>query len=250
MSGESDGYIVTLAREIEDGTRLHVGANQPDVALAALLARRLWAPRLMAVIATDYVLQHRSSDVQLGRRCYDPRLVAERHATFHQSAAFDDLRRAPMMFAGGLQVDARGNANLIGTRNQGRYSLRGPGSAGLPTMTTMAARFVIACPRHRPATLVPRVDAISVLGDPAARRRSGLDPGSLAAVITPLARFEPSEEGLVLTELAVDAELAEVERQTGFEIRVEGEPARRAPVGEEEAALLDELRGAARRARA
>jgi acyl CoA:acetate/3-ketoacid CoA transferase beta subunit len=240
-----DLYVVALAREISNDVRLHIGANQADVMLAALLARGLWAPRVKVVMNADYVLHARGATLHLGRRCYDPALVAERQATFHQGAAFDDLRRAPMMFGGGLQVDSRGNANLIGIADGDGYRLRGPGSAGLPTMTTMAPRFVVACPLHNTATLVPKVAAISILGDPVARRELGLDERALVAVITPQARFEPTDEGLVVTELAGETDLSDLRQMTGFEVRATGEPQRRPPMTPEEHDALAALRDAA-----
>jgi acyl CoA:acetate/3-ketoacid CoA transferase beta subunit len=241
---DRDLYVVALARDIPDRVRLHIGANQRDVMLAALLARKLWAPGLMMVMNADFILGASDATVHLGRRCYDPWLVAQRRATFHQGAAFDDLRRAPMMIGGGLQVDGRGNANLIGIRNGDDYRLRGPGSAGLPTMTTMAARFVIGCPHHARTTLVPRVDAISILGDPVARREAGIDGRALVAVVTPKARFEPTDEGLLLTELAGDTTMSALRELTGFEVRVAREPGRRPPITPEEQAVLAELRAA------
>jgi glutaconate CoA-transferase, subunit B len=237
-----DLYVIALAREISDGVRLHIGANQSDIMLAALLSRELWAPHLKVVMNADYLLHGRGTTLHLGRRCYDPTLVAERRATFHQADAFDDLRRAPMMFGGGLQVDGRGNANMIGIRDGDGYRLRGPGSAGLPTMTTMAARFVIACPLHNRTALVQKVDMISILGDPVTRRRLGLDERALVAVITPQARFEPTDDGLFVTELAGDTELSKLRELTGFELRTNGEPWRRPPITPEEHAVLAALR--------
>jgi acyl CoA:acetate/3-ketoacid CoA transferase beta subunit len=245
--GIQDLYVAGLAREMRDGERVFIGTNQNDVALAAYLARRLWAPRLR-FWANGMPLVDPSQDLlRVGRSTYDSVLVQGRDSTFRQAHAFDDGLRAPVVFAGGLQVDGRGNANLAGVRGDDGWRLRGPGSAGLPSLTTMAERFFIAVPVHEPRTLVERCSAISVLGDPRARRDAGLHPQALVAVITPLARFVPSDEGLVLTEVAPGHAPEDVERRTGFPVRRADELAVRAALTADEAAALAVLRAAAQR---
>jgi glutaconate CoA-transferase, subunit B len=249
MAPEPDtrGYIAAIARELHDGERLHVGANQVDVAVAAHLARRLWAPRLRCNIAGCWALGDERDTTLLGRNAYERDLVAGRRSTFWQARVFDDLWRAPIVFAGGLQVDGHGNANLIGVHDGERLIVRGPGSAGLPTLTTFATRFYMICPVHEPRFLVPEVSAVSVVGDPAKRRQLGLDPHALRAVITPLARFEPSPDGLVLTQIVAGASVDDVASHTGFKLR-EGDAVReREAVTAEEADVLEALLAAAER---
>jgi glutaconate CoA-transferase subunit B len=244
-------YIAALAREMRDEERIFVGANQNDVALAAYLARSLWAPRLKLWAGGMAQLDRAQDLMRVGRGSYDRTLVGSRDATFWQARAFDDALRAPVVFAGGLQVDARGNANLAGVPAvDGGWRLRGPGSAGLPTLTALAERFFIAVPAHTPRSLVERCAALSVLGDPVAREAAGLARDALVAVVTPLARFEPTDEGLVLTEIADGVTRDELAERTGFAIRQVAEVGRRAPVSPEEAAALDRLEaaGAANRA--
>lgn len=238
-------YIAAIARELADGERVHVGANQNHVALAVQLARRLWAPRLKSNIAGCWVQGDPSDTTVLGRSSYENATVMARQSNFWQARVFEDLLRAPIVFAGGLQVDSHGNANLIGVRQNGRFVVRGPGSAGLPTLTTFAPRFYIICPVHEPRFLVPEVSEISVLGDPRARAGVGLDPDALRAVITPLARFEPSPQGLALTELADGIDLNDVVVNTGFDVVAAPDVARRSPLSAAEAAILNDLRTAA-----
>lgn len=242
-----DLYIAALAREMRDGERIFAGANQNDVALAAYLARRLWAPRLKFWANGMAQLDRTQDDLRVGRETYDGVLVAGRDSTFWQAHAFEDALRAPVVFAGGLQVDQRGNANLVGIPDgRGGWRLRGPGSAGLPSLTALAERFFIGVPDHNPRSLVERCAALSVLGDPVARAAAGLRPDALQAVITPLARFEPSEEGLVLTELAHGVTVEVVAAQTSFALRIDAPPRERQPLTEEEYAALAHLRAATR----
>ncbi|HEY1510969.1 MAG TPA: hypothetical protein VGF93_18310 [Solirubrobacteraceae bacterium] len=239
-----DLLIAAIARELQDDDRLFIGTNQLDVALAAFMARRLWAPKLKFWASSMAHLDPSQDLLRVGRRTLDPVLVAGRDSTFWQAHAFDDALRAPLVFAGGLQVDSRGNANLAGIRDGGGWKLRGPGSAGLPSLTALAERFFIMIPVHEPRFLVAQCSALSVLGDPVAREAAGLAPDALVAVLTPLARFEPSRDGLVLTEIAPQSTVEEVNRCTGWELRQAAEVGQRAPLSEAESRVLAELRAA------
>jgi glutaconate CoA-transferase, subunit B len=244
-----DLLVAAMARELHDGDRLFVGTNQPAVSLAAHLARRLWAPRLRFWASSVAHLDVSQDLNRVGRATLDPILIAGRDATFWQARAFDDALRAPLVFAGGLQVDARGNANLAGLRGGEGWKLRGPGSAGLPSLTALAERFFIMVPVHEPRFLVHECSAVSVLGDPVARAQWGMKPDALIAVITPLARFEPTPDGLVLTETAGGLTATEIGDRTGFPVRTAGKVAQRTALAGPEAAVLDELRVAAARNR-
>jgi acyl CoA:acetate/3-ketoacid CoA transferase beta subunit len=239
-----DLLIAAMARELQDGDRLFVGANQNDVALAAYLARRLWAPKLKFWANSTAHLDPAQDLLRVGRSTLDPVLVSGRDSTFWQAHAFDDALRAPLVFAGGLQVDARGNANLAGIRSDGGWKLRGPGSAGLPSLTALAERFFIMIPMHDPRFVVGECSALSVIGDPVAREALGLRPDALVAVLTPLARFEPSSEGLVLTELASGVTQAQAQEKTGFPLLVAEQVAERAPMTDDEVRILAKLRAA------
>jgi hypothetical protein len=99
-------------------------------------------------------------------------------------------------------------------------------------------------PVHEPRFLVPECSALSVIGDPGARAAAGLHPDALVALITPLARFEPSRDGLTLTELTSGVTVAQLAELTGFEVRPGASVAERAPLDEQERAVLAELRAA------
>ena len=244
-----DLFVAALGREMRDGDRVFVGANQLDVALACFLARRLWAPRLKFWAGVTAQLDRSQDSLRVGRRGDDNVLVAGRDSTFWQAHAFDDALRAPVVFAGGLQVDSRGNANLAGIRSADGWKLRGPGSAGLPSLTGLAERFFISVATHDSRALVEECSALSVVGDPVAREAAGMKRDALVAVITPLARFEPSDDGLVLTELAPGMTRDDVVERTGFALRAAGELRERTALTDEEAAALADLRAAAERNR-
>jgi glutaconate CoA-transferase subunit B len=245
VSVTDDLFIAVMAREMGTCERVFLGANQIDAGIAAVLARRLWASDLR-FWASGMAQIDPTRDAELvGLPTGHHVVVAERGATFMQGRAFEDTLRAPTVFAGGLQVDGRGNVNLVGLPRPGGWKLRGPGSAGLPSLTAFAERFYVIVPVHEPRYLVERCELISVLGDPAARRAAGLSPDALAAVLTPLARFETSAHGLVVTEINAGLNLEELAEHTGFELHPALEVAERPGLSQAEAAGIAELRVAA-----
>lgn len=244
MNSFPDELVVAMARELRDDDRLFTGVYQPEVVLAASVARRLWAPGLRWWAAGTPLVNPASDEIVLGRRSFDRDVMATRSAFFWQARAFDAMgSRSAVCFGGGLQIDGRGNANLAGIRTTAGWRLRGPGSAGLPSLTAWAPRFYLVTPRHDQRTLVAACSRVSIVGDPQRRAQLGYPPGSLRAVLTPLARFDPTPDGLVLTEVACGASVSTVADSTGFEIRVAEKLHERPPVSDEERILLKELRG-------
>jgi acyl CoA:acetate/3-ketoacid CoA transferase beta subunit len=213
-------YVAALARELTSDDTVHVGASQSDVWLACALAQALWAPELRVVAAGTYLLSSGQTRHQLSARTYDPRLITVREGTFQQSRVFHDLRRDRVVFAGGIQMDRRGNANLIGIYDGDRLTFRGPGSGGLPTLTSHAKRFYLTTTTHNARTLVEQVSRVSVLGDPQRRADSGLHRDSMAGLITPLARFNQGTDGLQVVEIAPGLSVEDLARQTGFKLEL------------------------------
>jgi acyl CoA:acetate/3-ketoacid CoA transferase beta subunit len=246
----TDSLVVAMARELHDGDRLFTGVNQHDAVLAAALARRLWAPHLRFWAAGTPAVDRALDEQLVGRPSFDPILYAGRGAFFWQARAFDSMgTRSPICFAGGLQVDARGDANLAGLQTDGQWTLRGPGSAGLPSLTAWPGRFYLLVADHSPRTLVQQCSAVSVVGDPVRREALGMDPLALHAVLTPLARFEPSADGLVLTEVEPGWSVDDIAARTGFPLRASDVRERERPRDDELTALAT-LRDAAARNRA
>lgn len=241
MSGHDPLYLAALAREIRDTDYVHVGAQQADVWIAVKLARALWAPRVRVVASGAFLLDADAPTSQDIPRTYARDVIAARAASFHQTRVFDDLRRARMTFAGGIQVDRCGNANLVGIYEDGELKVRGPGSGGLPTLTSHTDRFFIAVRHHNARVLVERASRISVLGDPVERAAAGLPANALRAVITPLARFETSEAGLRLTEITPETTVEQLQGRTGFPIQVDPNLRTRPSLQDAERAVLTQL---------
>ncbi len=239
----ADLYLISMARQMRDSDVLHIGAAQQDVWLAAEVAKLLWAPRLRFVAAGSYHFGSLADadPAIVSDRTYGRDVIAARQATFLQSQFFHDMFRNRVVFSGALQLDARGNGNLIGFMAGDKY-VRGPGSAGLPSLTSHSERFFFALPRHNKNVLVQTAYRITVLGDPVERERLDLPRNSLQQVITPLATFRPHQDGLELVATCPGIDVDEVRRETGFEIRIAGDFAERSPLNRDECDALALLR--------
>jgi glutaconate CoA-transferase, subunit B len=120
-----------------------------------------------------------------------------------------------VFFAGGLQIDARGNCNLGPIGPWTHPTLRGPGGVGLP-FVARAGRVVIYSMSHDRRTFVERVDFVSGPGFPAGP--GGLPGGGPSLIVTPLCTmdFDPGSHLARLATLHPGVTLDQVLEATGF----------------------------------
>lgn len=120
-----------------------------------------------------------------------------------------------VFFAGGLQIDTRGNCNLGPVGPWRHPTLRGPGGVGLP-FVSRAGRVVIYSMTHDRRTFVERVDFVSGPGFPADPRR--LPGGGPSLIVTPLCTmdFDPGTHLARLATLHPGVTLDQVMESTGF----------------------------------
>lgn len=197
---------VAMARAFRDGEVVVMGAV-PALPLAACrLAKALHAPGLTYLVGGSgtvnpepAALPSQSCDPELrGGPCALP--LPEVVQIEGRGDALD------VFCAGGLQVDAHGNCNLVCVGDPARPKLRGPGSVGLPFLTAVK-RVVIYTPAHNPRTFVERVDFVSGAGDRA------------ELVVTPLATMEfDGSRRLRLASVHPGVTAEEVADATGFEL--------------------------------
>ena len=120
-----------------------------------------------------------------------------------------------VFFAGGLQIDARGNCNLGPIGPWTHPILRGPGGVGLP-FVVRAGRVVIYSMSHDRRTFVERVDFVSGPGFPAGP--GGLPGGGPSLIVTPLCTmdFDPGTHLARLASLHPGVTVDQVLEATGF----------------------------------
>ncbi len=127
-----------------------------------------------------------------------------------------------VFFAGGLQVDAYGNCNLVAVGDYAHPALRGPGTVGLPFLSRVG-RVLIYTQSHNPRTFVERVDFLSgpgFLQGPAEWKASGLPGGGPQLVVTPLCTmgFDSETLRMRLETVHPGVDVEQVRAATGFDL--------------------------------
>jgi glutaconate CoA-transferase subunit B len=144
-------------------------------------------------------------------------------------------------FAGGIQVDGDGNANMIGLKGEGdrRFGFRGPGSVGIPDIVTVATPYIFVT-HHDRRTLVPKVDYVSMHG-PKGWRRYQYPGRGPKWIITPRAIFTFNADGQAqLSGTFAGTAVDWVRDNTGFRFELDSEFSEIMEPTDEE---LDVLRG-------
>jgi glutaconate CoA-transferase subunit B len=232
----SDSYAaaelmaVALARSLRDGEVVVMGAV-PALPLAACrLAKALHAPSLSYLVGGSGAVNPPGEG--LTTQSCDPRLAGGPSMLPLPEVVLLEGRGdvLDVFCAGGLQIDAHGNCNLVCVGDHERPKLRGPGSVGLPFLTSVR-RVVAYTFAHTPRTFVERVDFVSGAGD-----RTEL-------VVTPLALLDvdPESRRLRLASVHPGVSVDEVQAQTGFELVVPAIVPETAPPTDAELAELRRL---------
>jgi glutaconate CoA-transferase subunit B len=221
---------VAMARSFRNGEVVVIGAV-PSLPLAACrLAKALHAPRLSYVVGGSGTVN--PAPASLPAQSCDPVLrggpctlpLPDVVLLEGRGDAFD------VFCAGGLQIDAHGNCNLVCIGEPARPKLRGPGSVGLPFLLAVK-RVVIYTTAHTPRTFVERVDFVSGAGDRA------------ELVVTPLATmdFDRETRRMRLASTHPGVSVEEARAATGFELVVPPSVPETPAPSDEELAVLRRL---------
>ena len=162
---------------------------------------------------------------------WDNRVVRWSESYSDKGHRFDSIRKwsKRVFFISGLQIDQFGNTNLIGLKRENdlnRFELRGPGSIGVPTLTSHVGRYYIVANRHDTKTFVKKCDFISAFGwgdgGHDARTRLALPGGGPKFCITPLAvlDFEERSKAMRIHSVHPGVSLQQVLANTDFELVV------------------------------
>jgi acyl CoA:acetate/3-ketoacid CoA transferase alpha subunit/acyl CoA:acetate/3-ketoacid CoA transferase beta subunit len=243
-SPELELMAVALARDVRADDRvIQSGANLPEARAAAILAGyRVPDSRVIVDLAIESV-ERAPRQPELPRHSFDPRTLRWGEAQMSQHTIFDEVGWPDVFFIGGLEVDQRGNVNLLGKRGaDGRWEFRGPGALALASMSTHCRGYYIVMRRHESRTFVERVSLISALGDRERRAEVGLPGGGPRLVVSPLGVFDFDESGdMRVRSLHPGVHLSDVFEATGFKLKVEGPVQTTGPPTDDERSRLREL---------
>lgn len=242
--GVTSSELLTIhsARALAGRRVVFAGHGLPTLAIA--LAQHTVAPEIEIVYESG-VTGARPPD--LPRSISDSVLVPGAASVMPMTHLFNYVlqgQRVDVGFLGAAQVDRYGslNSTLIGTDWQHPDS-RLPGSGGAIEAMAGAAEIFLVMRRHTPRTFVETLDFVT---SPSPRQAAQSEVGSMPAgagvthVITDLGimtRFAQDEE-LTLTAVHPGVGVAEVIRQTGWDLQVAADIETTGPPTAEELTLL------------
>ena len=216
------GHVMAaaIARALHDGEVVFMGANSLLPLAGARLAQLTHAPNLTTLVGASGGVNSLVEPLAPSSGDY-ANLVAEAVLEFQDVLAILMAGGGDVFFAGGLQIDTRGNCNLsyIGPSRgtDARPLLRGPGSAALP-WAQRCKRVILYTTSHTRRVFVPQVDFVSLPGWPRGRnRRTTYTTPEL--VVTPLAVMDFTSGGdMRLKSLHPGVTLEEVRENMGFDL--------------------------------
>ena len=221
---------VTMARALRDGEVVVMGAV-PTIPLAACrLAQTLHAPTLSYIVGGSGTVN--PTPAALPTQSCDPKLEGGPCTLPLPDVVLLEGRGdvLDVFCAGGLQIDAHGNCNLVCVGERERPKLRGPGSVGLPFLPAVG-RTIIYTLAHNPRTFVERVDFVSGAGDRA------------ELVVTTLGTmdFDPESRRMRLASTHPGVHVDDVVAATGFQLLLPSSVPETPPPTREELAELRRL---------
>jgi glutaconate CoA-transferase subunit B len=144
---------------------------------------------------------------------------------------FDAASRGAVdrMFLSGGQIDGYGNTNVTAIGGMPSPKIKLGGGGGGATISATIGALTVWTTRHRSGrTLVRAVDFLTDLGHrtPAGTRAElGYTGGGPQWLVTELGLFDYDPDGHArLRGLFPDVDLRDVERRTGFELRLDADP--------------------------
>ena len=220
-----------IARDLKDGEDLQVGFGLPVPEVATRLAHLNHGPNMNLIFLGAKMNIWENQNSPLPEFSWDNRVVRWSESYSDKGHRFDSIRKwsKRVFFISGLQIDQFGNTNLIGLKRENdlnRFELRGPGSIGVPTLTSHVGRYYIVANRHDTKTFVKKCDFISAFGwgdgGHDARTRLALPGGGPKFCITPLAvlDFEERSKAMRLHSVHPGVSLQQVLANTDFELVV------------------------------
>ncbi len=231
--------VVAAAREIRDGELIFVGMRLPLLGFA--VAKELHAPAAVGIFENG-VIRDCPALSSIFTISDPPNLTR----ALYCGGIFDVMSllqsgRVDMGFIGGAEVDRFGNLNTHWVMDNGKR-VRLPGSGGAADIATLAGRCTIIM-NHERRRFVPRVRFITSPGYGEGkdwRERKGLKGGGPSRVITSMGifSFDPVAREMVLNSYHPGITAEEIQRQTGWPLRMSVDLRETQPPSTEELAAV------------
>lgn len=238
----SETMIVAAARALAGVRTVFVGVGLPNI--ACNLARRTVAPDLELIYESGV---YGARPARLPLSIGDPTLVSGATSVCSMADLFGlylQAGRVEVAFLGGAQIDRYGNLNTTVIGDYAHPRVRLPGSGGACEIA-INARQVFVIMRLRRRAFVERLDFLTSpghLGGVGERAALGLPGGGPQWVVTDrcVFTFDEVTGEMVLSSLHPGVELAEVQAEVGWELKVAPDLRETEPPTAEELRLLRE----------
>ena len=232
-----------IARTVDDDSVCSVGSVSPLPTAAYLLAKRLWAPRMVLMSSNGGLLDVAFRPMSIMAAEWLDFASAAVHTggdeTYHW---YYQQGRVTHEVVSAAQIDRRGATNNSMIRRPAGGFVRLPGQGGMADVADLHANFHLYLTRHTRHSLVETVNFVSASRHHVAdgtRRLAGMAPGQVT-VLTNLGRFEldPGAGELVLTAVHPGVTVDDVRAQTGFEPKISADLTVTVPPTREELRVL------------
>lgn len=219
-----------ISRDLNDGEDLQVGFGLPIPEVATRLAHLGHGPNMNLIFLGAKMNIWGSDTAPLPEFSWDNRVVRWSESYSDKGHRFDSIRKwgNRVFFIGGLQIDRFGNTNLIGIKQEvdkaSRFKLRGPGSIGVPMLTSYVNRYYIIANKHNKQIFVEKCDFVSAFGwgngGSNARLNLGLPGGGPKCCISPLAvmDFDVETKSMRIQSIHPGVSINEVIANTNFDL--------------------------------
>jgi len=222
--------VAAAAREIRDGDMVFVGMRLPLLGFA--VAKETHAPNAIGIFENGVIRDWPALESIFTMS--DPPNIARALCCggLNDVMALLQSGRVDVGFIGGAEIDRYGNLNTHWVAEGGKRT-RLPGSGGAADIATMAKRSIIIM-NHERRRFVEKVHYITSpgFGDGGDwRSRQGISGGGPSRAITSLGvfSFDAETHEMILTAKHPGVGVADVERETGWPLRVAPELTETAP---------------------
>ncbi len=217
-----------LARDIENGEEVDVGAALPIPRAAILLAHLTHGPDIKVGLSFTWTNLLNIPRMATIKSEVDSHQMVWAEGYFKDEDFLMETKwwvKRRRFFIGAIQVDKYGNSNLIGVGdNYKKLKFRGPGGIGTPTISASAKFFYILVNDHSRCIFVDKCDYISSVGwgegGADGRKKLGLPGGGPRYVLTPLCvlDFEEKTRRMRLKSVHRGVSVKQVVENTGFDL--------------------------------
>ncbi len=243
MSGQYNTMelMVCLAsRVLENGATVAVGTGAPCA--AAMVAQKIHAPDLVIFFEAGGVAPILPEmPISVGdSRTFHKGIMA---ASMNEMMTTCARGLVDFAFLGGAQIDKYGNINSTLIGDYEKPKVRFPGSGGANDFAAMCWRTILMTV-HNTSRFVEKVDFVTTAGylsGPGAREQAGLAPGGGPyKVVTNLAimGFDEKTRTMTVESIHPGVTIAQLKKNTGFEVTIPEQVARTLPPSSEELRIL------------